>query len=139
MSYRRAMTAAGAKVLAFAEFGSYEGTWLAEVEYQGTRQLIKGSYGSCPGCDAYEGELGYESHEHPDNDYVSIGDIEDYKADCSTCQDYQTRMTAFGKAYLDAPSDPGLVRKKFEEDSEWDSDAKDVLAWLDSHFPAEVN
>ena len=35
MGYMASLEMAGAKVLSFKEFGSYQGTWLAIVEFNG--------------------------------------------------------------------------------------------------------
>jgi len=46
MSYQIALEAAGAKILAFKEFGSYQGDWWAKVTYKNEMGWIKGCYGS---------------------------------------------------------------------------------------------
>ena len=71
MSYEMCLEKAGAKVLAFQEFGSYQGEWYALVEYKGDRGWIEGSYGSCSGCDAFESEFGY--HDGTDEQYAEFG------------------------------------------------------------------
>ena len=50
MSYCQALEAAGAKILQFKSFGSYQGDWWAKVEYNGEIGWVAGSYGSCSGC-----------------------------------------------------------------------------------------
>jgi hypothetical protein len=84
--YQEAMEAAGAEVLAFEQFGSYQGEWYAKVKYNGEIGWVQGSYGSCSGCDAFEGEFGYTW-------YDDLSD--DEKAD------YQQRLADFGRTYLD--------------------------------------
>ncbi len=67
MGYSEALEAAGCKILAFEEFGSYQGTWLAFVEYKGQKGIVEGSYGSCSGCDAFEAEFGLSEDVHEEN------------------------------------------------------------------------
>lgn len=55
MDYTDAMKAAGADVLAYQRFGSYQGDWWAKVAYEGRVFWVAGSYGSCSGCDQMEG------------------------------------------------------------------------------------
>ena len=43
MSYQDALKAAGAAVLEFESFGSYQGDWVALVEYKGERGWVQGS------------------------------------------------------------------------------------------------
>ena len=52
MSYELALEEAGAKVLEFQSFGSFQGEWWAKVEYNGEIGWVAGCYGSCSGCDA---------------------------------------------------------------------------------------
>lgn len=112
MGYKEALEAAGAKVLQFQEFGSYQGTWLAEVDYEGKVGWIEGAYGSCSGCDSFEAEFGWDDDEKPD---------------------YQERLAEFGKGYL-----CGFVTKdhlvsiyteKCKGEYAWEDDQK-ILEWL---------
>jgi len=66
MGYSESLEAAGAKVIAYEQFGSYQGDWGAYVELNGNKYIITGSYGSCSGCDAFEAEFGYtdKPYEH---------------------------------------------------------------------------
>jgi len=59
MGYRTAMEAAGATVLAYESFGSYQGDWFALVVYGGKTFWVHGSYGSCSGCDAFCAEFDF--------------------------------------------------------------------------------
>ena len=60
MGYKDALKAAGARVLLFEQFGSYQGDCYAKVEYNGKSGWINGSYGSCSGCDAFEADFGWD-------------------------------------------------------------------------------
>src|SRR5574340_992130 len=120
MSYQEAMEAAGAEVVAFEQFGSYQGDWWAKVRYKGETGWVQGSYGSCSGCDAFEAEFGWyedacdEHHRH--------------QTDCDACQEaaasYRQRLAEFGRSYLD---DLLLTQGRAEEEAaryiEWDSKA----------------
>lgn len=109
MGYQEAMEAAGANILDFEQFGSYQGDWYARVEYAGREFFVAGSYGSCSGCDSFEAEFGYNDENKPD---------------------YQTRLAEFGRGYLEDPRElPQLIAEQ-EKNLEWDSDAKDTIAWL---------
>jgi hypothetical protein len=82
MSYKSALEAAGAKVLAMQYFGSYQGDWLAKVVFDGETGWVAGSFGSCSYCDGFQREF----------DYC----YEDETAD------YQERLRLFGLGYLSA-------------------------------------
>lgn len=107
--YQEALEAAGAVVLEFEDFGSYQGDWLAVVEYDGWRGLVWGSYGSCDHCDAFEGEFGWDADEAPD---------------------YPERLAAFGKSYVEDMWTSQQLLEHFEKDAEWDSEAQDVVEFL---------
>ena len=127
MSYQEALEAAGATVLAYAKFGSYQGDWLARLP----NGYVSGSYGSCSGCDAFEGEFGYWRGQCNEHEY----DFEDH-ADCEACAarkaDYSKRLTAFGQSYLDYLTDAASLRERFTTQAEWDRDATEIVAWLDA-------
>lgn len=79
MRYESALEAAGCKVLEFEMTGSYQGDWYALVEVDGDMGIVRGSYGSCSYCDAFEAEFGYSSEDE---------------------ENYQTRLKDFGLSYL---------------------------------------
>ena len=68
MGYELAMQKAGATVLAFQAFGSYQGDWLALVLWNEEFLWIEGSYGSCTHCDAFEGEFGWSELNDDDKE-----------------------------------------------------------------------
>lgn len=80
MSYEEALQAAGAEVLEFEQFGSYQGDWWAKVRYKDELGWVQGSYGSCSGCDAFESEFGCAE------DYCSEHAYQ-HNDDCPACQD----------------------------------------------------
>jgi hypothetical protein len=109
MSYQDALTAAGATVISFESFGSWQGEWVALVEYRGERGWVQGSFGSCDHCDAFEAEFGWDADEK-DN--------------------YQARLASFGESYLGGLQTTQQVLSQFEEVAEWDSDAEDAILWI---------
>jgi len=130
MAYQEALEAAGAKVLAYESFGSYQGDWLALVEYNGQAGYVSGSYGSCSGCDSFQCEFGYDSEQQCDEHRYEGPS----PADCQGCvnlkADYDTRLKAFGEGYLSLLESKDNLVKKFTEQAEWDGDAQEVLDWL---------
>ena len=130
MSYQAALKAAGAVVHAFEEFGTYQGDWLASVELGGKSGIVRGSYGSCSGCDAFEGEFGYSSGVCDEHlwGYKPVG--------CPACQSaaesYTERLARFGANYLNNIEDPKTVYAFFKEQESWDSDASAVIKWINA-------
>lgn len=130
MSYEEALQAAGAEVLEFEQFGSYQGDWWAKVRYKDELGWVQGSYGSCSGCDAFESEFGCAE------DYCSEHAYQ-HNDDCPACQEakkkYAEKLADFGRGYLD-----GLLTQEKAEEEEarylnWDSDAQAMLDWLRAH------
>jgi len=110
VGYQQALEAAGAKVLNFWEFGSYQGDWVAQVECDGSVKWVKGGYGSCSECDAFQSEFGYLDEEKPG---------------------YQKRLAEFGKSYLSDAQPLEAILKGFYETASWDSDAKEAIETLE--------
>lgn len=140
MSYARAMEVAGAEILAFRQFGDYQGTWWAKVRYKGEVGWATGYYGSCSGCDAFEGEFGWSGgHDHPNNEYVSMYSWPGNAGDtltpesCDVCKDLIERLADFGKRYVE---DTLLTQAEAEADAtkkDWDSEVWNILAFLQEH------
>lgn len=120
--YQEALEAAGAKVLAFDKFGSYQGDWIAKVEYDGQTFWVHDYYGSCSGCDAFEGDLGYYWEGSQYNDYDSR-------------EAYDRAVAEFGKQYLE-PSERMTydeIHKYASQHKSWDSDAEDMIKFVEAH------
>lgn len=111
MSYESALEAAGAKVLAFETFGDYQGTWVAKVEYNGEVGYVEGSYGSCSGCDAFEGEFGY-------------------------CDPSPEALAAFGKAYLDGVFSAEQMKQAHNSEYDFGGEDAGIRAWIDAQEAA---
>ena len=130
MSYKSALTAAGANVLAFESFGSCQGDWLAKVVFEGQTGYVAGSYGSCSSCDAFQAEFGWSDPECEEHRYEN--NTEPCEA-CSTLKAaYQVKLAAFGRDYLNLVTKEELV-KRFGKQSEWDMGSADVLTWLEQN------
>ena len=128
MAYREAMVAAGAEVLEFASFGSYQGDWYAKVVYAGTTGWVHGYYGSWPGCDAFQAEFGYGGPECDEHRYL------DPVEDCEHChaakRSYDARMKDFGIRYLHDLYTYDEVLKSASEHLDWDLSAEEVVNWI---------
>ena len=108
--YKEALKAAGATVLEFEFFGSYQGDWLALVEYKDTLGWVHGSFGSCSYCDSFESEFGWNED--------------------ASSPEYKKKLENFGKIYLDCMWTQEQCEKYVECNMEWDSDAKDMMEFV---------
>lgn len=108
--YKEALEAAGAEIIDFGEFGSYQGDWIALVNYNGNIGFVQGSYGSCGGCDAFEGEFGYINDENS--------------------QEYKDKLKTFGENYLDGILPYDKMLEYTSRNEEWDMDAKEMIIWV---------
>ena len=137
MSYKLTLEKAGAKVLEFKEFGSYQGTWLAKVEYDRETGWVQGSYGSCSGCDAFQAE--FEWSEEPyyneqDKTWELNYEVVTEEVALDAQNKYNNKLCNFGKTYLDS----GLytqeqIEKLISEDIEWDPEAEEMLKWVQNN------
>lgn len=110
MSYEKALEAAGARIVAFEYFGSYQGEWWALVEFRRARGWVNGSYGSCSGCDSFEAEFGYGEREaNHDN------------------------LADFGQVYLDTLLTQQQALESAGRNVSWDSDAQAMLNFIQAN------
>jgi hypothetical protein len=124
MSYEIALEAAGAKVVAIKDFGDYQGTWIAKLE---DGRYVSGSFGSCPGCDAFEAEFGY----HKGTCALHYWKYDNNCSDCLSAKvDYDKRLTNFGLSYLDDAKSYVDMLKEVSLNLDWDSDANGMVTWL---------
>ena len=133
MSYQAAMEAAGAKVLAFESFGSYQGEWFALVEVGGKRGWVSGSYGSCSGCDAFEAEVGDLDEWCDEHAYKAVGGCRDC---ANAIEQAQVKLAEFGRGYLDRLLTQEEAEKDASANLEWDMDAEPMLAFVKAHADA---
>ena len=120
MGYSETLEAAGAKVLAFQEFGSYQGNWYAVVDYNGEIGVAEGSYGSCSVCDAFEAEFGCgdEPPIEKDGKYFRNNWVDDEitKEEYDQLKsDYQTKFSNFGADYLRNISNKEMIKTRLDE------------------------
>lgn len=131
--YKDALEAAGAAVLAYESFGSYQGDWWAKVRYNDSTFWVHGCFGSCSVCDAFEGEFGWHGERQTcyDHEYDLPG------FPCMACEDkqesYRKRLVEFGKSYLDDPFTHAQALAKASENLEWDMDASTMVKFLNDN------
>lgn len=114
--YRKALECAGAKVLDKEEFGSYQGEWWAQIQLpDGSVFFVNGHYGSCSGCDAFEGEFGWSDDERPD---------------------YPVRLRDFGRDYIESCYTKAEAIQVASKNLEWDHDAAEMVAWISTRAEA---
>lgn len=127
MSYLEAMEAAGAKVKAFEEFGSYQGDWWALVEYEGRRGWVTGSYGSCSGCDAFEAEFSWCDRET----------FNDATGKYEPNPEYPAKLAAFGRDYLQEIKSDQAAINEAARNLEWDCDAEPMVKFIADRAKAD--
>jgi hypothetical protein len=130
MSYKQCLEIAGAEVLNFNKFGSYQGDWWALVNYKGNKGWIHGCYGSCSRCDSFEAEFDCDSHEHENGDYIYCCDIDELSDDCPQCRDIKNRLIAFGESYLNDILTQEQAVKMASENLDWDMDAQEMVDFI---------
>lgn len=125
MSYQDALEAAGARVIEFREFGSYQGEWVAKI---GDDKYVMGYYGSCTGCDAFEGELGWADQDCDEHKY-------EHRGDCPACQvaeqEYAVRLRSFGESYLGTEYTKKELIEYFSGQADWCDEAVEAIKWLE--------
>jgi hypothetical protein len=138
MSYCEAMEAAGAKVLEYETFGSYQGDWWAKVVFEGKCYWVHGSYGSCSGCDSFQGHFGYGEHDRCGEHQYEDDDCLEVLA-CADCKEapenYRKELANFGRSYLTGNEyTQEEAEKQVGPQVEWDEDGNaEQLAFLKAH------
>lgn len=129
MGYSESLQAAGAEVLLEQHFGSYQGDWFALVNYNGEKQWVHGSYGSCSGCDAFLAEFDFDGDDNGCEEHRY-----EKQDECIGCKekssDYQRRLAIFGKSYLNNTLTQAEAEKLAAENWDWDSEAQEMLDFL---------
>lgn len=136
MSYELAMKTAGANVISYEQFGSYQGDWAALVEYKGERGIVFGSYGSCSGCDAFEAEFGWnDSPREVDGKYYgqtySGREITKDEYD-KAIVDYNERLSDFGEGYLKNIATVEIIQANLDsltKDNWFDDERRECYEW----------
>ena len=127
MSYEMSMELAGAKVLKFREFGSYQGDWWALVVYRGKTGWVTGAYGSCSGCDSFQSEFD-TAHDHGEDFWYLDG--YNFLDGCETCNDLKKRIADFGREYLDNILTTEEAIIEASENIGWDVEADEMLKFI---------
>lgn len=108
--YEAALWAAGVKVHAIKQFGSYQGDWWAQIEFPGGQVgWVTGEFGSCSGCDAFEAEFVCEDEQAPG---------------------YLALLRDFGREYLTNVYTLEQAIEKASECGIWDVEAEDMVRWI---------
>ena len=114
--YEDALKMAGAEVICFERFGSYQGDWWAKVRFQGKEGWVNGSYGSCSGCDEIE-SLDNCWEDHPEES-------------CPKCQGVLKQITAIGERDLESILTKDAAVKKASDGLELDLDAQEMVDYI---------
>jgi hypothetical protein len=107
--YQAALEQAGAQVLVFEQFGDWQGSWVALVDYQGERGWVQGSFGSCSHCDAFQADFGWDAEDE---------------------DDYEERLADFGRSYLGALQSSAALFEQFDQDADWDLESAQAAAYI---------
>ncbi len=113
LSYENALKHAGAEVLAFESFGSYQGDWWAKVNYKCKIGWVNGVYGSCEGCDAILAEIGYSG-----------------RTDLEFQNELTDRITVMGKEYLENIISQEQAEIIASRNLEWDHEAIEMVDFI---------
>jgi len=138
MGYSESLEAAGAKVIAYKQFGSYQGDWAAFVELNGEKVVITGSYGSCSGCDAFEAEFswGDQPEERDGKYYYNYDEVTKEEFDQKTLE-YNNKLSEFGASYLRNPSTKDILQTRLEnlKKEDWFSEEeREMVEWCLKQF-----
>ena len=134
MSYEESLQAAGARVLAFEHFGSYQGTWYAKVVFNGRTGFVTGSFGSCSGCDSFQAEFGYHENKCSEHSYEYDEKLLNSCVDCQAAKtEYQTKLANFGRGYLDNFLTYDEIMADAKKNSDWDMTSGEMVSWVESH------
>jgi hypothetical protein len=122
--YEESLWATGVKVLGYIESGDYQGTWWAYIEFpRGERFFVKDYYGSCSGCDAFQGEFFGRYVDLPDGGY-------EYKS-ANELPDYLHRLRDFGLEYLTDCRTYEQALEEAKEDYGWDT-KEELVNWINT-------
>jgi hypothetical protein len=140
MGYQAALEANDVTVREYKEFGSYQGTWIAILD---DGRFVEGGYGSCSGCDAFEGEFGYSNEEiikqengkyYKENYYWDEEKVITEEQANAHNEKYKAKLRQFGSCYLDSAETKDEIvaryRHKCNDEYAWEDD-KEILEWLE--------
>lgn len=137
MSYELTLKKAGAEILLYESFGSYQGDWWAKVKYNGIVGWVHGSYGSCSGCDSYEATFSdADKPEERDGKYYRDWRTWDEEEAISKEEyeklmgEYDAHLADFGRPYLNDMLTQQQAEDLAAANIEWDMDAGKMLLFL---------
>jgi len=130
MGYRESLLKAGAQVLDYQEFGSYQGDWIAFVNFNGKKGFVQSYFGSCSGCDAFQSEFNYNEDKCEEHRW------DDDVIECDECKakkmSYEEKIKNFGLSFLENILNYQEVYASVSENLEWDGNAKEMVDWVES-------
>lgn len=107
MDYERALSVAGATVHKYAQFGDWQGTWMALVTHKGETGFVYGGFGSCGHCDALQRI--YDNYEDAER--------------------VQEELLEIANSWLDDILTPEQALAYAKKDMEWDYDSETMYRW----------
>lgn len=123
LDYGDCLRAAGYDVVAYQEFGSYQGDWWAKVvKPTGERGWVHGYFGSCSGCDAIQATFGYgfgKDGQRDDGVWVVRFTDEEWE-----------RVAEFGAGEADEFYAQADAETEASAHSSWDLEAGAVVAFI---------
>ena len=130
--YSECLKIAGCRVIEFVTFGTYQGNWVALVDYNGKKGWIIGSYGSCTGCDSFQSEFGHSTnHCCTDGKWKNEYDYNQFSmAKCDKCKELYSRLKAFGENYVEQIMTQEEAEKEASRNISWDLDAQPMLDFI---------
>lgn len=110
MSYNIALEKAGATLLLYKEFGTYQGDWWAKVQFNGKIGWTHGAFGSCTVCDKY----------------MSLcGEIEDAPPPVR-----DNKLADLGRSYLWNMIGQEEAERCASDNIDWDMEADEMLQFI---------
>jgi hypothetical protein len=135
MSYKLALEAAGAIIVEYKEFGSYQGTWIAVLK-DGT--FIEGAYGSCSGCDSFQSEFDYDSSndvfERDGKYYKSYDEEITFEEFSESNRMYENKLKRFGETYLKDNQSLQMMKERYENrinsNDHFNDEEEEIYNWI---------
>lgn len=122
-SYELAVHMTGVKVLDYLESGDYQGQWWMHIEFpNGERYFIHDYYGSCSGCDAFQGE-GISEYNYATSERVEN-------------PAYAHQLRDFGRQYLQDCMTGEQAIAEASKNLSWDHDAEAMVNWIKEQMGA---
>lgn len=136
MNYQLTLEKAGAEVLLFQEFGSYQGDWWAKVIFNDQTGWVNGAFGSCSHCDSFQQAFDGTGPEEWNGKYYPTDRTYDEDAAISKeeyeikVNEYNQKLADFGRSYLFNIMDQKEAETKASENLEWDMEATEMIDFI---------